>query len=459
MGNYAKFVQLFSAMFIQSMVLASSQETPADEKGLLSDEDMGEDDPHSWFARTQTKLRAQAMSVEDTHARMVELANERANVRSARSALPAASATSQEPDAAALAAKTLELQEMTAEKESYKLMAATTAEDNEKLAALAASKQEAIDKLTAEIAEQSLILAAAKGKKLLHAMAKPAVFEGGRTGAGGKQSVRDWLDSVQRYSTSANFDIEETVDFAVSFLRAEALRVWNTKATELTAKQEQPTFQHLRECLISRFDPASSSVNARFELDKLKQTGRFSNLNQYLTEFDRICSFVPDMHDAEKIHRFLSGLTNEVFIRQLTVDPLTKERYTDFSSLRHAASHVAAAFAAINSLSAGMPKGTAGQKRQNDDSKPRQNNPKRSTGGSKSNGGAGPSGLNGGGKAAPPTMKTLDTANGTVKRDTDVIGFCNGRKICANCYKQGHTTAQCRGKTAEGNPADFIPRK
>lgn len=151
--------------------------------------------------------------------------------------------------------------------------------------------------------------------------------------------------------------------------------------------------QHLRECLVSRFDPASSSVNARFELDKLKQSGKFSNLNHYLTEFDRICSYVPDMQDAEKIHRFLSGLTNEVFMRQLTVDPMTKGRYTDFAALRHAASHVAAAFAAMHNLAAGFLPKLSGQKRNGDSTPKTQGNPKRSNGGKRSDG-AGSSGLN-----------------------------------------------------------------
>lgn len=296
------------------------------------------------------------------------------------------------------------------------------------------------------------------GKKLLlQAMAKPAIFEGNKTGANGKQSVRDWLDCVQRFSISAGFNTSETVDFAVSFLRGEALRVWNAKTVELTTKHEQPTMQHLRECLVSRFDPASSSVNARFELDKLKQSGKFSNLNHYLTEFDRICSYVPDMQDAEKIHRFLSGLTNEVFMRQLTVDPMTKERYTDFAALRHAASHVAAAFAAMHNLAAGFLPKLSGQKRTGDSTPKTQGNPKRSSGGKRSDG-AGPSGLNGNNSKPPPKDLKIQTGNGTIIRDSDVVGFCNGRKICINCYGP-HKTATCTKPMNTELPAKFTPRQ
>jgi hypothetical protein len=212
--------------------------------------------------------------------------------------------------------------------------------------------------------------------------------------------------------------------------------------------------QHLRECLVSRFDPASSSVNARFELDKLKQSGKFSNLNHYLTKFDRICSYVPDMQDAEKIHRFLSGLTNEVFMRQLTVDPMTKERYTDFAALRHAASHVAVPFAAMHNLAAGFLPKLSGQKRNGDSTPKTQGNPKRSNGGKRS-AGAGSSGLNGNNSKPPPKDLEIRTGNGTIIRDSDVVGFCNGRKICINYYGP-HKTATCTKPMNTTLPTDAV---
>ena len=79
------------------------------------------------------------------------------------------------------------------------------------------------------------------------------------------------------------------------------------------------------------------------------------------------------------------------------------------------------------------------------------NNGQKAAGGS--SGGAGPSGKPG------PTDRTIDTANGTVTRNTDIIGFCRGKHLCVNCYRPGHDTAKCTAPTKAGNPQGFVPRK
>lgn len=89
MGNL-----LLLCVMLKSMVLADAPREEEEEENLLSDAEMGEsDDPYYWWARTQPKLRAKAMNIEQTHENLVNLAHERENLRAARAALPEVSAT------------------------------------------------------------------------------------------------------------------------------------------------------------------------------------------------------------------------------------------------------------------------------------------------------------------------------------------------------------------------------
>lgn len=203
-------------------MLGDAPREEEEDENLLSDAEMGEsDDPYYWWARTQPKLRANAMDIEQTHEYLVNLAQERENLRAARAALPEVSATSgdnNEAQPADKAAEQLKAQENECDKASYKLIASMLADQNEQLVKDNAQKDATIATMAANQTAMGV------KKLLLQAMATPAIFEGNKTGANGKQSVRDWLDCVQRFSTSASFNTSETVDFAVAFLRGEALR-------------------------------------------------------------------------------------------------------------------------------------------------------------------------------------------------------------------------------------------
>ena len=122
---------------LQGMVLGDAPREEEEDENLLSDAEMGEsDDPYYWWARTQPKLRANAMDIEQTHEYLVNLAQERENLRAARAALPEVSATSgdnNEARPADKAAEQLKAQENECDKASYKLIASMLADQNEQL--------------------------------------------------------------------------------------------------------------------------------------------------------------------------------------------------------------------------------------------------------------------------------------------------------------------------------------
>jgi len=180
-------------------------------------------------------------------------------------------------------------------------------------------------------------------KRLISAMAKPAAFEGKVVGVNSNQaSVRDWTGAVRRYVECAEFDDDEAVQFAASFLRGQALRTWNLRATQLAAAGTPATLEVFFECLEKRFEGANTEAEARTLLDRLKQLGKFASLSAYIAEFERLCTFIPSMTEGDKVHRFLSGVQNQLVHKHLAVDPNTHTRYTSFADMRLAAENLAA---------------------------------------------------------------------------------------------------------------------
>ena len=274
-------------------------------------------------------------------------------------------------------------------------------------------------------------------KHLLSAMAKPQTFEGRSAGLNSsKHSVRDWVDSVKRYIDSAGFVGAEAVQFASSFLRDEALRTWNTRAAALLAEQHIATIDDFCECMIKRFEPASTEAAARVALDGLKQQGKFARLAAYLTEFERLCSFIPQMQQGEKVHRFLTGLQTPAYQKHLSVNPLTHTRYELFADLRLAAESLAVAAPGLINDILDRAKGKRGN-------------------GSMQGGGSGNSSSSKQPRQSVPDagMDAKGPGGASVHRSKAIVELCRQKGLCLFCYGKGHLSRNCKAaQPAKGSP-------
>jgi len=139
----------------------------------------------------------------------------------------------------------------------------------------------------------------------------------------------------------------QRIQIAESYLQGEAKRSWLTTRRALTNDSNDTyatlTFEQFKEALVKRWDPACTEVVAQHKLDKLKQTG---SLPDFVAEFDKLCSYVSDMQDREKVHRFLNSI-NASIVDMVSTDPTTRQRWTKYDDLRaYALNHAAAASAA-----------------------------------------------------------------------------------------------------------------
>jgi hypothetical protein len=176
-------------------------------------------------------------------------------------------------------------------------------------------------------------------KQLASVAAKPQVFDG--TSSGGRSSnVRDWLMSIEMYFKlmADIIPASQRVNTAATYLKGEALRFWHFRLKMLTP-EEQTDMRVFEKALTERFDSANDPVTARYKLDKLRQ-GKIT-MRQHVQRFDTLCSYIPDMQDAEKIHRFLTSVRADC-ASILSSDPSTGARWVQYADLRkYALNHYA----------------------------------------------------------------------------------------------------------------------
>eukprot|EP00882_Tetradesmus_deserticola_P024062 GHRQ01026279.1.p1 GENE.GHRQ01026279.1~~GHRQ01026279.1.p1 ORF type:complete len:549 (-),score=73.10 GHRQ01026279.1:284-1807(-) len=195
------------------------------------------------------------------------------------------------------------------------------------------------------------------GKHFITALSKPPHF----SGSGEKTlAVRDWLLTVTDYLNSAAIAHTDTqrIRFAETYLTGEAKRSWNTARSSLvqataagTAATTTPvssptsytgiTWDAFSKSLIDRWDPACTDVKAMHQLEDLRQTG---SLQAFISKFDKLCSYVPDMTDREKVYRFLKNCSPAV-AQQVSTDPSTRKMWTRYTPLRDYALNFAVATA------------------------------------------------------------------------------------------------------------------
>jgi hypothetical protein len=187
-------------------------------------------------------------------------------------------------------------------------------------------------------------------KSFVSSLAKPASFSGNRKSD--SLQARDWLQTINDYLSSSRIakTVQQQIQFAETYLTGEARRTWHTIRSTLRKPTDADssayagiTFEQFQQALIDRWDPACSEVNAMHQLEKLQQTG---SLQAFISAFDRLCSFVPDMSDREKVHRFLTQI-DQGLVPLIATDPATKTRWHKYADLRtYALNYVASAPAA-----------------------------------------------------------------------------------------------------------------
>jgi hypothetical protein len=130
-----------------------------------------------------------------------------------------------------------------------------------------------------------------------------------------------WLREMQQqfdwYRLTSDAD---RVSMARAQLRGNALDWWSTlsSATSTTLSTSYDAFQA---ALRERFQPVNRAQTARIQLDALQQGPRQS-LNDYVAAFRRLLEALPDMAEADRLHRFLRGLRPAMQLR-LAHQPIT----------------------------------------------------------------------------------------------------------------------------------------
>jgi len=112
------------------------------------------------------------------------------------------------------------------------------------------------------------------------------------------------------------------------------------------------TFAVFEKHLKERWNNTCLVIDARFQLDNLKQGG--SRIHDFISRFDDLCVHIPNMDEDDKIHRFLSKLDHD-FQEALAVDPSTRVRWTSYELLKESATNFAST---VNTLSRGRRAGT-----------------------------------------------------------------------------------------------------
>ena len=118
----------------------------------------------------------------------------------------------------------------------------------------------------------------------------------------------EWIRELRSVTRLFELSEVEAVKFGVSRLRGAAQLWWDAleEAGELVINDPKELAAALRQ----RFQPVTAERVAREELDRLRQANR--HINDYIADFQRICSHCPDMANKEALHAFERGLRPDI---------------------------------------------------------------------------------------------------------------------------------------------------
>lgn len=132
-----------------------------------------------------------------------------------------------------------------------------------------------------------------------HAYVKLPEFEGKPS-----EDVEEWLFSLQLHFDAHDTAAHKRVKLAAASLRGTALTWWRFQV--LSKEDAAPTtWDDFADALTAAFQPINPAKTARDKLANLRQT---TSVAAYAHSFRNLALHIPDLHDAEKLDRFIRGL-------------------------------------------------------------------------------------------------------------------------------------------------------
>lgn len=337
--------------------------------------------------------------------------------------------------------------------------------------------QDKVATLSEELTTTKQQLADAQGKQLVTMLAKPTPFSGSKQD---KLDIRDWLQSIHDYTSSTRLakSEQQRIQIAESYLQGEAKRSWLITRSAMNNGSDNVyadiTFEAFKEALVKRWDPACTEVVAQHRLDQLKQRG---SLPDFVAEFDKLCSYVPDMQDREKVHRFLTSINSDL-VDMVSTDPTTRQRWTKYEDLRSYALNHAAAAAATALPAALRPHGHHNRFKRRQDAlasianaaqagakRPRSFADVAAAGGGAVGGAAGAGSSRQAQQRSGRLVEYKNAKGMAFSRHPALVRWCHGNSVCLTCYEK-YTPAtasqhrhNCTKTPAKGLPNGYsIPR-
>ena len=124
------------------------------------------------------------------------------------------------------------------------------------------------------------------------------------------------------HATSTSTHAPIAILHAAGFLRDSALTWYRNHLAAVQRGVDRPwnTWED-KAALITHFTPISPERTAREKLDHLQQGGK--SARTYAEQFNLCMLELPDMHEKDRVHRFLEGLRPEVRIHVELKTPTT----------------------------------------------------------------------------------------------------------------------------------------
>ena len=182
----------------------------------------------------------------------------------------------------------------------------------------AAAVEQALRAMQAQLQQQAAQLqqhqqaAAAAVAAAAHAPAAPArpraKIPSASSYSGSPSLLDSWLREMRQqfewYTCTAD---AEQVAMAAVHLKGVALDWWCSQLSAAEQFALRASYAAFELALRTRFQPVNSAQTARLALDSLRQGARQS-VQDYTSAFRRLLVSVPDMCEADKVHRFVQGL-------------------------------------------------------------------------------------------------------------------------------------------------------
>ncbi len=156
------------------------------------------------------------------------------------------------------------------------------------------------------LANQAVVNLTAQNNQSILKSAKPEKFNG--------KNARAWLHSLENIFNTQNGSVSEQqkIQYAISYLTDDGLEWW--QLLQINPEIVINTFHDFGNELLKYFEPVNRELNARKNMNALKQMGNFSRISEYNKEFTKYLLQIPNMAQAEQIFHYSQGLKNKIRI-------------------------------------------------------------------------------------------------------------------------------------------------